>query len=145
MKKAIYLASFLGVFLLLLSSCDKERLVNESELPSDARTYIALHFPDLEITQVIKERDDLVTSYEVYLSGGFKLDFNSSGEIRGIEGTGKLPDSVVPEAILAYVNTHYPDYFIRDWEWDDREQEVKLSNQVELRFDRSGNFLRIDY
>src|SRR5690606_25102956 len=113
-------------------------------LPKDAQLFIAQHFPDQEIIQVVKERDDLKTGYDVYLSDGFNLDFDKKGNIIGVEGTSKLPDSVVPTKILAYVQANYPDSFIRDWELDDRGQEVTLSNGMDLKFDKEGNFIRID-
>lgn len=144
MKKAIRLMIVVGVVLVTFTACDKESVVSADGLPKDAQTYISQHFPDQEVLQVVKERDDLKTSYDVYLSEGFNLDFDKKGKILGVEGSSKLPDSVVPEKILAYVVANYPDFFILDWELDDRGQEVKLSNGMDLKFDKNGNFLRID-
>lgn len=144
MKKVIRLMSVLGAVLVMFTACDKESLITADGLPKEAQAYITQHFPSHEVVQVVKERDDLKTTYDVYLSEGFNLDFDKQGKILGVEGSSKLPDSVVPEKILAYVSTNYPDQFIRDWELDDRGQEVKLSNGMELKFDKNGNFLRID-
>ena len=144
MKKAIRLMIVMSAVLITFSACDKESIVSADGLPKDAQVYITQHFPEHEILQVVKERDDLKTTYDVYLSEGFNLDFDKKGKIRGVEGSSKLPDSVVPEQILTYVNTNYPDFSVLDWELDDRGQEVKLSNGMELKFDKNGNFLRID-
>lgn len=144
MKKVIYSVFSFAIVLMTFTACDKERVVSADGLPKDAQLFIAQHFPDHEILQVVKERDDLKTTYDVYLSEGFNLDFDKNGKILGVEGTNKLPDTVVPEKILAYVQANYPDYFIRDWELDDRGQEVTLSNGMDLKFDKNGNFLRID-
>lgn len=143
MKKTMFMMPLLSAFL-VFSACDKERVVNADALPKEAQTYISQHFPDYEILQVVKERDDLKTTYDVYLSEGYNLDFDKNGNILSVEGTSKLPDSVVPDEVLTYVKTSYPDQFIVDWEKDDRGQEVRLSNQMELKFDNQGNFLRID-
>lgn len=144
MKKVIYSVFSFAIVLMTFTACDKERVVSADGLPKDAQLFIAQHFPGYEILQVVKERDDLKTTYDVYLSEGFNLDFDKKGKILGVEGTNKLPDSVVPEKILAYVQANYPDYFIRDWELDDHGQEVTLSNGMDLKFDKNGNFLRID-
>ncbi|HWK98347.1 MAG TPA: PepSY-like domain-containing protein [Parapedobacter sp.] len=144
MKKVIHSVFSLAVVLMVFAACDKESVVSTDGLPKDAQLFISQHFPNHEILQVVKERDDLKTTYDVYLSDGFNLDFDKNGKIIGLEGTSKLPDSVVPEKILAYVQANYPDYFIRDWELDDRGQEVTLSNGMDLKFDKNGNFLRID-
>ncbi len=144
MKKTNYLMVLVGAVALLVVGCDKEKVVSTDRLPGNAQTYITQHFSGHEILQVVKERDDLKTSYEVYLSEGYKLDFDKNGKIRGVEGSNRLPDSVVPPSLLTYVNSQYPDQFVRDWELDDRGQEIKLSNGMELQFDKEGNFLRID-
>lgn len=144
MKKVIYSVFSFAVALMVFTACDKESVVSADGLPKDAQLFISQHFPDNEILQVVKERDDLKTSYDVYLSEGFNLDFDKKGKIRGVEGTSALPDSVVPDKILAYVQANYSDYFIRDWELDDRGQEITLSNGLDLKFDKGGNFLRMD-
>ena len=144
MKKVCYSVVGMTVMLIMFTACDKESVIAADGLPKDAQLFIAQHFPDQEIIQVVKERDDLKTGYDVYLSDGFNLDFDKKGNIIGVEGTSKLPDSVVPAKILAYVQANYPDSFIRDWELDDRGQEVTLSNGMDLKFDKEGNFIRID-
>lgn len=144
MKKVFYSVVSVAVMLIMFTACDKESVIAADGLPKDAQLFIAQHFPDQEIIQVVKERDDLKTGYDVYLSDGFNLDFDKKGNIIGVEGTSKLPDSVVPTKILAYVQANYPDSFIRDWELDDRGQEVTLSNGMDLKFDKEGNFIRID-
>lgn len=144
MKKVFYSVASVAVMLIMFAACDKESVIAADGLPKDAQLFIAQHFPDQEIIQVVKERDDLKTGYDVYLSDGFNLDFDKKGNIIGVEGTSKLPDSVVPTKILAYVQANYPDSFIRDWELDDRGQEVTLSNGMDLKFDKEGNFIRID-
>ncbi|MGV3762820.1 PepSY-like domain-containing protein [Parapedobacter sp.] len=144
MKKVIYSVCSVAVMLMVFTACDKESVIVADGLPKEAQLFISQHFPDHEIIQVVKERDDLRTSYDVYLSDGFNLDFDKKGNIISVEGTSRLPDSVVPEKILAYVQANYPDYFIRDWELDDRGQEVTLSNGIDLKFDKEGSFLRID-
>lgn len=146
MKKAINTLFVLSIILLSFTSCDKESVVAVDALPTKARTYVTTHFPINEIIQVVKDREGLSVAWEVYLNGGYKLDFDRSGDIEGIEGTSKLPDSVIPAPILAYVRTNYPEYDIIDWEYDDnRRQDVKLNNGVELEFDSAGNFLRLDF
>ncbi len=136
--------AILATVLVMGAACDKESIISADGLPKEAQQYITQHFPGHEILQVVKERDDLKTTFDVYLSEGYKLEFNKSGKVLGVEGNNRLPDSVVPAKILTYVNDNYPEHFIIDWELDDRGQEVKLSNGLELKFDGDGNFLRLD-
>lgn len=78
------------------------------------------------------------------LEGSISLEFNRKNEIVEINSISKLPDSVVPEKIRQYVSANYPDNIIIGWERDDRNQQVELNNRLELEFNMSGDFLRID-
>lgn len=128
---------------LLLVACDKEKVVQSDDLPANASGFISTHFAGKQILQVVKELDNLKTYYHVYLSNGTKLDFSRQGNIKEIEGTEAIPDTVIPVLILNYVDTNYPAAFIRGWELDDATQEIKLSTNLELEFDKNGNFLRV--
>lgn len=129
-----------------LSSCDKDddKVVNETELHANAKTYLNTHFKDVAVTRVEKDREGALNEYEVYLANGVKLEFNVNGEIDSIESLKQLPDSVIPAAILTYVNTNYPNEYIIEWDNDVNDQEVKISNGLELKFSKTGEFIRID-
>lgn len=133
-----------SILFLSFTACDDERVVGENALPKAAGLYITQHFPSHQVVQVVKERDDLKTTYEVFLDEGYRLAFSKKGDILGVEGNNRLPDSAIPPTVLTYVQTNYPDEYILSWELDDTGQEVTLSNRRELKFDKNGNFLRID-
>ena len=128
---------------LLLVACDKEKTVQPNDLPANASGYVSTHYAGDKILQVVKELDNLKTYYHVYLDNGTKLDFSRQGNIKKIEGTEAIPDTVIPVLILNYVDAHYPATFIRGWDIDDAIQEIKLSTDTELEFDKNGNFLRV--
>lgn len=129
---------------LLLVACDKEKVVQNDDLPANASGFISTHYAGKEILQVVKELDNLKTYYHVYLNNGTKLEFSRQGNIKEIEGTEAIPDSVIPALILNYVDTNYPTEFIRGWNIEDATQDIKLSGGLKLEFDKNGNFLRID-
>ncbi|NJW55646.1 PepSY-like domain-containing protein, partial [Salinimicrobium oceani] len=53
--------------------------------------------------------------------------------------------AALPQAILTYISTNYPENTIREAEVEDNGQfEVELNNGTELVFDAQGNFLGID-
>ena len=128
---------------LLLVACDKEKVVQSDDLPANASGFITTHYSGKQILQVVKELDNLKTYYHVYLNNGTKLDFSRQGNIKKVEGTEEIPDTVIPLLILNYVNTNYTAAFIRGWDIDDTNQEIKLSTDIELEFDKNGNFLRV--
>ncbi len=53
--------------------------------------------------------------------------------------------AALPQAILNYVSTNYPNNTIREAEIEDNNNyEVELNNGIELIFDQQGNFLGVD-
>ncbi len=135
----------------ILTSCEsdddngpKETLLTGNEIPETLKTYVAVHFPENPIHRVIKDTENNIVSYDVYLEGNLELDFNSDYEIMDIDGISKLPDSVIPQAILDYVAEHYATHFITDWELENNYQQVELNHNVELEFELDGSFKRID-
>ena len=127
----------------LFVACDKEKVVQADDLPANASGFVSTHYSGKQILQVVKELDNLKTYYHVYLNNGTKLDFSRQGNIKKIEGTEAIPNTVIPALILNYVHTNYPSAFIRSWHIDDTSQEIRLSTNEALEFDKNGNFLRI--
>lgn len=142
MKKT--LIPFLAFALVIASSCEKETVLEANDIPAEIETFVATHFDGQSIIQVTRERDDLRKSYEVLLDNYASLEFNGKKEITSVEAGEKLPDSVIPESVIAYVLETYPDNFIVAWELDDRRQQVELDHGIELEFSRDGKFIKID-
>lgn len=134
-----------GIFAIgIFSSCEKESVLPASDVPAEIKTYIETHFSENAILQVIKDKDGFTKTYDVVLEDGFRLEFNRKLEIIEIDGSSRLPDSVIPAKILDYVNQNYPGNFITDWELEGKNQQVSLDNDMDLEFNMSGGFLRID-
>jgi len=142
MKKLV----FLFVAIIGLSSCEKETVVPETELPNAAQQYLSTHFNGINVLQVVKDREGLRKSYDVYLAQGFEIEFNKSGEAVSVKNNRNqaLPNSVIPAKILDYVNTNFSEDFIVGWELENNYQEVELNTGMELRFSKNGDFQRID-
>lgn len=141
----------LSVFFLTLVSCDKDNendpnevTLKTSEIPAEIKTYVDTHFASSNINRAVKETENGVVSYEIYLGGNVELEFDSMYKITDIDGRTQLPDSVIPTALLNYVKQNYPNQFITDWELELNHQQVELNNGVELEFAMNGDFLRID-
>lgn len=122
----------------------QDRIVPYSQTPSAIKAYVSTHFPSVKVVQVEMEREGFSRKYEVQLGDGVKLEFGKKNKISGIDGTEKLPVSVIPEKITQYVNKNYPEYYITDWDLDNMNQKVELNSGIELKFTKDGKFLRID-
>lgn len=142
----------LGLFITLcfsfffLTSCEKSKVVDETELPTSSQRFILEHFPGSRIIQVDREIDDLKLTYEVYLDSGYELEFNRKGENISIKSNRNqaIPSSAIPARISQYVQSEFPDLVIVEWELETTTQEIKLSNGMELVFSKTGEFIRID-
>lgn len=142
MKKLSFLLTLM--FAGSLISCESQKVLAENDIPSAITAYVNTHFPSAKILQAVKDKEGLSKSYDVILEGNISLEFNKKHEVTSIESRSTLPDSVIPEKILTYVKANYPANSILQWELDDNRQKVELDNKLELEFNKSGDFLRID-
>ncbi len=140
MKKLI----FMFASLLILASCEKEKILPTTKIPSEISNYTSTHFSEFPIIQVIKDTDGFELTYDVVLKDGYFLEFNRQKEIIDIEGVMALPNSVIPANIIEFVLENYSNNYIIGWELDKKNQQVKLDNLIELEFDMNGNFIKID-
>jgi hypothetical protein len=146
MKTTMKLKSItMFTFLAILTSCSKDDvLLTETEIPTAIKTYVLTHFASNTIIRAEKDKENNRNNYEIYLNENINLEFNSALDIIDIDGIIQLPNSVIPQLILDYVSSNYPNNFITDWELELDHQQVELNNNIELEFEMNGNFIRID-
>ena len=78
------------------------------------------------------------------LANGVKIQFEHSGALEKIESRAGIPVELIPFQIRDYVKMHYPDAIFVEYEIGKRSYEVKLSNRLELKFNRNFNVIEID-
>ncbi len=116
--------------------------VNPADLPANILSYIQQNYPNASIVKA--ELDDNI--YEVYLNNGIELYFSLNGTFLGFDVDDQIiPINNLPQVILDYVATNYPNQSIVKAEIDDNMYEVELNNEVELYFDLAGNFLFAEF
>lgn len=126
-----------------------EVLIVVSDLPASAQKFLKDTFAGTEVVLVKKELDREGDEYKVYLSNGVKVEFDKVGNWIEVEvkHTAVMPESVIPVKAMDYVKTNYPTFKIVSVEREGDILQMELVNgkqEVELLFDKSGNFLRID-
>ena len=116
-----------------------------SQLPKAAQEFMAKNFSGSPVMYVNMDRDLLDTDYEVRLEDGTKIDFNGSGNWTDISNkrTG-IPTSIIPAKLVSYVHKHYPDARFLAIERGSRDYEIKLSNGIELTFNKEGRLVGFD-
>ncbi len=136
---------------LLLSTmaifADNEKITRDkSVLPSVCRDFLSSNFSQTDISHIKIESNLLGTKgYDVILTNGVNVEFDKSGEWKEIEARhASIPMEVLPDKIAAYIKTHFAGNTIISIDKDTREYEIKLNNDLELKFDRKGNFKKFD-
>ena len=139
---------FAAVSLLSLLACKnyvEDKPVDFNKLPVAAQTFINANYSGVAVLYTTKDDDLILPDYTVMLKNGVKLQFSNGGELESIKVTeGAVPSNIVPVQITEYVKAAYPDTFIKEYDVDKNSYEVKLSNRLEIKFNRSFNVIEID-
>ena len=141
---------FLSLLVMMLAvvpmMADNDKIITREELPEQAQMFLTKHFENADVLYAKAERDmGVVTSYDVVLEGNVKVEFNRSGDWTSVDcERGQVPDSVLPQSILDYVKNRFSKAYVVEIERDRMGYEVKLSNDLDLDFDKNGKFLRVD-
>lgn len=129
----------------IFTSCEKEKSISINELPAAASNFIDTYFSDMPIALVKYEKDGLQKHYEVFFNNGESVKFDKSGNWVELQlPKTHVPTEVIPGRITEYLSTNYPDTAVLEIEKDKHGYELKLSNRIELQFDKNQNIMDID-
>lgn len=126
---------------------DNEKITTDkSVLPSACRNFLSANFGQSEISHIKIESNLLGTKgYDVILTNGVNVEFDKSGAWKEIEARHAfIPLGILPDRIAGYIRKNFPDNTVISVDKDTREYEVKLNNDLELKFDRNGYFKKFD-
>lgn len=115
------------------------------QLPANVKAFAQQYFPDLKIIYAEKDNDFSGNTYEIRLSDGTKIEFDRKGRWDKVDcNINAVPQALVPETIAAYVKANFPDNVITMVDKERYGYEIELSNDLELKFNKRGNLLRMD-
>ena len=124
---------------------DNDKLINKSQLPKAAQEFIDAHFAGVDLLYAKEDCNILFNSYEVRLANGVKVEFSSKGNWEEVDGgQSAVPAAIVPQPIKDYIEENYAGERILVIEKNRNDYEVKLSNRLELKFDKDFNIYDID-
>ena len=102
--------------------------VTFAQIPVDAQTFIKNTYPDEKVSYAMVDDDFIRPDYTVVLASGIKVRFNHDGGLEKID----------------YVKMTVPDAVLVEYEIGRFGYEVKLSNGMELNFNRKFKISRFD-
>jgi len=124
---------------------DNYQAITLTQLPANAQTFLSTYFSGSKISLVRKEIDILELSYDVIFADGSKVEFDRRGHWTEVDClTQPLPAGIVPADISKHIKAQYPQAYPTKIERDHRETDVKLSNRVELTFNKKNQLIDID-
>ena len=142
MKKFFLVALTLFVALSNVNADERDRVITKEQLPAAAQTLLATHFSNLKISLVKEDREFISRNYEVIFADGTKVEFTRNGEWKEVDC--RRTAALIPAEIKNFVAERYPDAKIIQIDRDSNDYEVKLSNKLELTFDKKFNIIDID-
>ena len=145
MKKI--LLTLVAVFSIGIVSANahNDRIINKSQLPISAQQFIDNHFAGIELTYAKEEFNIFFNSYEVRLADGTKIEFTNRGNWEEVNCRfGEVPSAIIPQPIKDFIDKNHPNVKVILIEKDRNDYEVKLSNRLELKFDKDFNLYDID-
>jgi len=121
-----------------------DKVIPVEQLPAAAKSFIAKHFPKEKIAYAEKDGSFRAT-YEAKLSDGTEVEFDKKGNWDKVDCKHKaVPAGLIPAAIAKYVKNSYPDAVIVKIDKERYGYEIELSNDLDLRFNKSGKLIGID-
>ena len=144
MKKTLFfLMCFIALHISACASGDKP--ISKKDLPQAAQTFIQTYFSDKAITLVKQDTDVARKTYDVVFADGTEVEFNGKGLWTEVSTkTGAVPQDLVPETIRTFISGKYAGQTICRIERERAKTEVKLSNGLELTFNKDGRLIDID-
>lgn len=142
--------TFLLVCTMLLSMPAKamagsDKGIAFGQLPDAARRMVNTHFNNRKVAMVKMETELFSRSYEVLLTNGDKLEFDRHGDWTSIDCSAtEVPVKLMPATLLNFIRESYDSERIRKIERDRKGYEVKLSNGLDIIFNKNMQFVGID-
>ncbi|MBZ7931337.1 PepSY-like domain-containing protein [Campylobacter sp. RM12910] len=131
---------FLIFICIFFTHLNADIIISPDNLPDNIKTFIKKNF-NASIGIVQKDRN----SYEVYLSNGLELEFESDGTWKEIESKLDPFDfNFLPSNIIDIIKNKFPNIKAREIEKKINYYKIKLSNGIKIYIDFNGTILHKD-
>lgn len=120
--------------------------IKVEQLPEKAQKFLTTYWNDVKVVKAEMDKDGLEVTYDVYLENKTNIEFDKKGEWKEIKSPmAEIPKGVIIQNIVDYVANNYSGSRIEKIKREHHHYEVELTNDIELRFNKKGEFKRIDY
>ncbi len=124
---------------------DNDKPISVDQLPTTAQQTLKSYFSAKKVALAKVESGLIDKTYDVIFTTGEKIEFDKKGNWTEIDcKQSAVPTKLVPTQIASYVSQNYPGNKILKIEKDRNEYEVKLSNGIEITFNKNFSVIDID-
>lgn len=121
------------------------KLIDKSQLPVKSQQFLNEYFNRSVISYVKEDEDFFNKEYDVVFTDGTKIEFEKNGDWMSISCKQTLmPVRLIPAKIMHHLKSNYPEHRIVQFEKDRKGYELKLSNGLELNFNKNFQLVEID-
>ena len=142
MKKIITIIAVFTAFIMTAKADD--RPVTFEQLPAPAQAFITQNYPGDKVSYATVDDDIISPDYTVVLVSGVRIQFEHKGSLEKIESRAGVFEELIPVQIVDYVKRTFPDATFQEYEVGRFGYEVKLSNRMELKFNRKFAVVGLD-
>lgn len=122
-----------------------DKPISVTQLPATAQQVLKKYFGNKKVALAKQETGLFEKAYDVVFNNGEKIEFDRKGNWTEIDcKLSSVPKGLVPAKIAQYVKSTYPGMKILQMEKDDNQYEVKLSNRLEITFNKNFQVVDID-
>lgn len=143
MTLRIFFLSICMVAFAMTAKAQNPSLIQE-HTPTEIKTFVETHFPKGQITKYKKKVNLSRVKHEVKLNDKTELEFDQDFELTEAEAKFHLPESIIPQKIVQYIQSNYSGAKIEEWEKKSYGQKVELTSGLDLYFDHQGDFMKAD-
>ncbi|MCC9071520.1 PepSY-like domain-containing protein [Flavobacterium sp. F-65] len=128
-----------------LSANAQKTVIKKSALPVNAQTFLKKHFAGQEPTYILEDKEILSKEYKVQFANNTQIEFDGKGNWKEADGkNAAIPATIVPIKITTYIKVNFPKTKVTKIEKESLGgYEVKLNNDLELKFNSKGEFIKI--
>lgn len=113
-------------------------------MPANVKNFLAKYYPKATVAKYEAKNTVVGKKYEVKLNNGAEIDFDKNGNWEEISDKMGVPMSLIPVKIKAYLDKKYKGVKVESIDKEKNKIKVELLNDIDLEFDKTGNFLRLD-
>ena len=141
----LFLVAVICMLAQSVTSLANDLMVPVSQLPATVKTLVAKNFSGKTIAYAAKDVEFMGTKYEVMLNDGAKIEFDKKGNWDNVDcETYAVPAALVPASITKYVKANFPGAKIVKIDKERHGYDIELSNDIELKFNKSGALIGMD-